>query len=66
MTYVAVDKRGEENVFSLNPIRRYGNVWGYSDKQINDVCAQIVPLPKGSIKHLIGRELKWQDEPVKL
>ena len=23
-----------------------------------------IALPKGSIKHLIGRELTWEDEPV--
>ena len=25
-----------------------------------------INLPKGSIKKLIGRELTWEDEPVKL
>lgn len=25
-----------------------------------------VELPKGTIKKLIGRELKWEDEPVEL
>lgn len=25
-----------------------------------------LPLPKGSAKKLIGRELKWEDEPVEL
>lgn len=27
---------------------------------------QIIPLPQGSIKKLIGRELSWSDEPVEL
>lgn len=26
----------------------------------------VVPLPKGSIAKLIGRELMWEDEPYKL
>lgn len=25
-----------------------------------------VPLPKGTIKKLIGRELSWEDEPVEI
>lgn len=56
MAWVAVDKIGEELISRTEPFR-VGDYWiGYS----------IVRLPKGSIKKLIGRELTWNDEPVKL
>lgn len=32
----------------------------------NDAFCDFVRMPKGSIKKLIGRELSWSDEPVKL
>lgn len=30
------------------------------------ISKQMLNLPKGSIKKLIGRELNWNDEPVEL
>lgn len=56
MTWVAVDKIGEELISRTEPFR-VGDYWiGYS----------IVHLPKGSIKKLIGRDLSYDDEPVEL
>ena len=69
MAWVAVDKDGRECIYQFRPKR--GN---------NEFCPkrgnnQFIPLyeysmwmtlPKGSIKKLIGRDLTWQDEPVKL
>ena len=56
MAWVAVDKIGEELISRTEPFR-VGDYWiGYS----------IFQLPKGSIKKLIGRELSWSDEAVKL
>lgn len=59
MTEVAVDKDGTE-VIGDAPLERYGNDCWVS-KGWN-----LIHLPKGSIEKLIGKELKWEDEPVKL
>lgn len=61
MAWVAVDKNGDEYVYSSKPYRdccKGLELW----MSIGDY----VELPKGSIKKLIGRELTWSDEPVKL
>ena len=59
MAWVAVTLYGKELVLggSEKPVRNQGtwNVW-----------YDIVQLPKGSIKKLIGKELTWSDEPVEL
>lgn len=58
--YVAVDSDGEEQVFDTYPIR------GTKGWFCGDARDMWVTLPNGSIKRLIGRELTWADEPVKL
>ena len=55
--WVCVDEDGDELITDQKPIKT-GYVW-VSDKDI-------VYLPKGSIKKLIGRKLTWADEPVEL
>ena len=64
MAWVAVDYDGTEWISENEPIRdspgyfEPPQFWSfYSDK---------IPLPKGSIKKLIGKELSWNDEPVEL
>ena len=59
MAWVAVDKNGDEYVYSYKPYRDKGLVWLMS-------IGNNVELPKGSIKKLIGRELTWSDEQQKL
>lgn len=61
MAWVAVDKNGDEYVYSHEPYRvcEYGYVFWMSEMEL-------IELPKGSIKKLIGRELNWSDEPVEL
>jgi len=59
MAWVSVNNDGSEFVSSSEPHKmqeygRYACVYGG------------VELPKGSIKKLIGRELKWSDNPVEL
>ena len=59
MAWLAVDKNGYENISNNKPFRTGAiglNSW--------DNDEQLVELPKGSIKRLIGRELTWDDEPV--
>ena len=61
MAWVAVDKNGDEYVYSSKPYRdccKGLELW----MSIGD-C---VELPQGSIKKLIGKELTWNNEPVEL
>ena len=55
--WVCVDEDGDELITDQKPIKT-GYVW-VSDKDI-------VYLPKGSIKKLIGRTLTWESDPVEL
>jgi hypothetical protein len=59
MAWVAVDKNGDEHVFDMKPIRSHFGTWKVA------VYGKI-QIPRGSIKKLIGKELTWNDEPVKL
>ncbi|MES0445028.1 MAG: fructan hydrolase [Desulfobacterales bacterium] len=54
--WVAVDKDLSEWIYTGEPRRRASNY--YSSLHVR--------LPKGSIEKLIGRKLKWEDEPVEL
>ena len=65
MAWVAVDKRGIESVFVNKPIRSRNDWWDLVE--LEDSCYDTeVPLPRGSIKKLIGRDLTWEDNPVEL
>lgn len=57
MAFVAVDKNGEEWVYSDNPERCEVYFYSFNDK---------IQLPSGTIKKLIGRDLSFDDEPVEL
>lgn len=75
MAWLAIDKRIKDDtdvecVFSIKPVRISdsfgGNYWGMN---VNDALYgeySVVILPKGSIKKLIGREMKWSDDPVEI
>lgn len=56
MAWVYCDKIGGEKISPEKPMR-IADLW---------ICKQMLNLPKGSIKKLIGRELNWNDEPVEL
>lgn len=63
MAYLVVDKNGTECITTYSPIRlgklgEWGIACAYGSNFIN--------LPPGSIKELIGRELTWDDAPVKI
>ena len=58
--WVAVDKDSSEFIYTNKPDRDTKEMMWLST---GDGC---IPLPKGSIKALIGRELSWSDEPVEL
>lgn len=57
MAWVCVNKNNSEVIHMEEPEKRQETWW----------CGiPFIELPKGSIKKLIGRELNWSDEPVKL
>lgn len=57
MAWLAVDMTGVETIYECKP-RRDVVIWKPKTKHF-------VELPKGSIKKLIGKDLTWEDEPVK-
>ena len=54
--WLAVDKKGNEMMFDLQPIR-LENYWAKCDYE----WAEEFCLPKGFIKKLLGKELIWED-----
>lgn len=67
MSFVAVNKNGDENVFPGTPSRdnKYG-IWVYETSVESEIVDISVELPKGSIKALTGRDITWEDEPINL
>ena len=64
MAWVAVDKDGTENIYYLKPERKK-EYWGAEENQ--PLCYRdMIELPQGTIKKIIGRDLSWSDEPVEL
>lgn len=71
MAWLAVNQDGYEGISMDKPTRSPGEYhywesiqrYGYHNTiYVNS----LIPLPKGSIKKLIGRELTWEEEPVKI
>lgn len=58
MAYVAVSYSGAEIIFRNKPQLKDNKYLSYSGEAIK--------LPHGSIKKLIGRELKFGNDPVEL
>ena len=72
MAYVAVHSWGQEVMFHNCPERAENRYWQdnivYWEIRKLTTCADdySIPLPKGTIKKLIGKDLTWDDEPVKI
>lgn len=71
MVYLSVTEKGKEILHPTRPTRktRYGNniqCDNYWYDYYSGVCYDGIVLPKGTIKHLIGRELTFEDKPVSL
>lgn len=64
MAWLAVDKDGTENIYYLKPERKI-EYWVAEENQ-PEYYRDMIELPKGSIKKLIGKELSWEGEPVEL
>ena len=60
MAWIAVDKDGDEYIYTNKPIRVNEAIWDVP------ISKDIILLPHGSIKKLIGRELSFNDEPFEL
>lgn len=58
MAWVAVDMDNTERIFNKKPFRSDDGYW-YSD-------SHFIYIPEGSIKKLIGRDLSWENNCVKL
>lgn len=63
MAWVAVDKDGTEFMCCSRPFRRYllGEWWPDADSD-----RIVIPLPRGTVEKLIGKQLTWEDDPVEL
>lgn len=61
--YLAVDKDGTEIMSNskLNLSICMGKIWRPADRRCD-----IIELPSGTIRKLIGMDLTWEDEPVEL
>lgn len=66
MAWLCVDKDSTEIISPSQPIRDYDrwnccyeNVEGWYDNYG-------IILTKGTIKKIIGRDLKWEDEPIEI
>ena len=67
-SWVCVDGHGDERIFPCKPYRDFPNMnleimWG---QRWTTSSFKGVLLPKGTIKHLIGKEMTYNDEPIKL
>lgn len=68
MAYLSVTEKGKEILHGSKPTRRtrykknsnFDNCWYDYYNPFYDY----IELPKGTIKHLIGRELTFEDKPV--
>ena len=60
MAWIAVDKDGDEYIYTNKPIRVNNAIWDVP------IGKDIILLPYGSIKKLIGRELEWSDDCIEL
>ena len=62
MAYLCVDKRGEF-IADECPERSFYEWQEWRDEFYGESCT-LIPLPKGTIKKLIGKEMSWVDEPI--
>lgn len=65
MAWLAVDKDwyNSEYIYSVEPIND-GGFWYLPVDEHGNTIGDMIELPKGSIKKLIGRYLSWENNPV--
>lgn len=73
-SWICVDGHGDERIFPCEPRRKFAWVedlqdwtqrWTTDDSLEREYQIGVL-LPKGTIKHLIGKEMTYSDEPVKI
>ena len=72
-SWVCVDGHGNERIFPCEPYRTFPNMnldvqWGqrWTTGSIDTEFKRGVLLPKGTIKHLIGIEMTYENNPIKI
>lgn len=69
MAWVAAEEDGREIIFRRKPIRVTYPMLFCKDKEVHtweSLDYGGIYLPTGSIKKLVGRDMRWEDEPVEL
>lgn len=67
MAYLAVDKDGTEAIYNVKPFRGTNKIKNNEEMWVlPSIGSHYIRLPKGSIKKLIGKDLTWDDEPIKI
>ena len=72
-SWVCVDGHGDERIFPCKPYRDFPNMnleimWGqrWSFNTVDIKPRHGFLLPKGTIKHLIGKNMTYSDKPIKI
>lgn len=72
-SWICVDGHGDERIFPRKPHREFPNMdlevmWGqrWTTNPFDTEFKKGVLLPKGTIKHLIDKEMTYSDEPIKM
>lgn len=67
MAWLAVDTNGSEAIYNTKPFRGVNKIKPITEMWVlRTIGSHYIRLPKGSIKKLIGKDLTWDDEPVKI
>lgn len=67
MAWLAVDTNGSEAIYNTKPRRGVNKIKPITEMWVlTTIGSHYIRLPKGSIKKLIGKDLTWNDEPVKI
>ncbi len=72
-SWICVDGHGDERIFPCEPHRKFPNMnlevlWGqrWTTNPIEKEYQKGILLPKGTIKFLIGKNMTYDDEPIKI
>lgn len=64
MAWLAVDGDGTQIIFGVKPKRsKEGKIWQLPSRYCN---YPVIYLKKGIIEKIVGRELTWEDEAIKI
>ena len=50
--------------YSKNMFKKWANAWSNNEEDALPFTGTI--LPKGSIEKLIGKKMKWEDDPIEI